>query len=81
MEETWSFCKTRSACHVPHSLSHKMGTIKVRCVLKENEGEEVEKEEERKSFEVTKAKELGKDQKKGTCEGNQCWFEEQDLQL
>jgi len=58
-----------------------MGTIKVRCVLKENEGEEVEKEEERKSFEVTKAKELGKDQKKGACEGNQCWLEEQDLQL
>jgi hypothetical protein len=58
-----------------------MGTIKVRCVLKENEGEEVKKEEECKSLEVTKEKELGKDQKKGACEGNQCWFEKQDLQL
>jgi len=81
MEETWSFCKTRSTCHVPHSISHKICIIEIRCVLKENEGEEVKKEEECKSFEVTKEKELGREQKKGACQGNQCWFEEQDLQL
>jgi hypothetical protein len=58
-----------------------MGTIKIQCVFKENEGEEVKKEVECKSFEVTKEKELGREQKKGACEGKKCWFEEQNLQL
>jgi hypothetical protein len=58
-----------------------MGTIKIECVLQKNEGEEFKKEEECKSFDVTKEKELGREQKKGACKGNQCWFEKQDLQL
>jgi hypothetical protein len=58
-----------------------MGTIKIRCVFKENERKEVEKEVECKSFEATKEKELRREHRKGACKGNQCWFEEQDLQL
>jgi hypothetical protein len=49
-----------------------MGAIKIQCVLKENEGEEVKKEVEHKSFEATKEKELGMEHKKGACKGNQC---------
>lgn len=41
-----------------------MGTIKIECVLQKNEGEEFKKEEECKSFEVTKGKELGGSRKK-----------------
>jgi hypothetical protein len=38
-----------------------MGTIKIRCILKENEGEEVKKEAEHKNFEATKEKELARE--------------------